>query len=229
MIDCIDYVITHKECNVDQDDLYKVLCVGGLRIQGMLCELDGENIAEYNTRLNETTGLYWIWKNTKSRFVGLSHYRRFFIADGKRLDAQTIRQILVREKYDMIMAPVRIGCSIYANIRGGSGNQLTVQTHDLFRKAIAEKQPEYVKAFDKVMAGNQMYYCGMFVTRRKLMNEYCKWLFSFLLDVVDQLDLEKCAGYKLRVAGYFCEAFWSVWLENHPELKVFDMPLEVIR
>lgn len=220
-----DYVITHLDYPINQDDLYKALCVGGFRKEGWLSAADGNNIEQYNDRINETTGLYWIWKNTKEKLVGMSHYRRFF-NDGERLDKERAEQIL--KNNDIILAPIQLGWSILDNIRMASGNALTNQAHELFRKEIAEKQPEYVEAFDRVMAGNFMYYCGMFVTSRKILNAYCKWLFSFLMDVVDGVDVSWCGFYEKRVCGYFCEAMWTVWLKNQ-DLTVYEMPLEVIR
>ena len=87
--DIVDYVITHKEYNIPQDEMYRKLCVGKYREDGELCEQDGENITQYNERINELTGLYWIWKNTESEYVGLSHYRRYFDEDGQRISKLT--------------------------------------------------------------------------------------------------------------------------------------------
>jgi hypothetical protein len=218
-----DYVITHKDYPIVEDDFYKALCVGGFRKDGWLCAADGNNIEQYNDRLNETTGLYWIWKNTKERTVGLSHYRRYF-KDGELLTKDRAEQIL--KTNDLIMAPIRIGWSILENIRMTCGSALTNEAHAKFRGAIEEKQPGYVEAFDRVMDGNFMYYCGMFVTSRKVLNAYCKWLFSFLPEVVENVDVSGRSGDDRRVCGYFSEAMWTVWLQNQA-LDVYEMPLEV--
>ena len=59
-IDLVDYVITHRDYDIPEDDMYKVLCVGKYRKDGALHEHDGDNITRYNERINELTGLYWI-------------------------------------------------------------------------------------------------------------------------------------------------------------------------
>ena len=220
----MNYVITHKDFPIGEDDFYKALCVGGFRKDGWLSAADGNNIEPYNDRLNETTGLYWIWKNTKDRTVGLSHYHRFF-NDGERLNKEKADEIL--KTNDIILAPIRLGWSILTNIGMASGEALSRSVCAMFREAIAEKQPQYVEAFDKVMNGNFMYYCGMFVTNRKTLNTYCKWLFSFLMDVVEKVDVSCLGFYEKRVCGYFCEAMWTVWLQNQA-LDVYEMPLEVV-
>ena len=68
MIDCIDYVITHKPYPIQQDDLYRTLCVGDYQEESALSERTGKNISVYNDRLNEVTGLYWIWNISRVSF-----------------------------------------------------------------------------------------------------------------------------------------------------------------
>ena len=207
----MDYVITHRDFPINQDDFYKALCVGGFRKEGWLSAADGANIEQYNEQLNETTGLYWIWKNTKDKMVGLSHYRRYF-NDGERLNKDKAEQIL--KTNDIILAPIQLGWSIARNIQMASGEMLGRSVGAMFREAIAEKQPNYVEAFDRVMDGNFMYYCGMFVTNRKVLNAYCKWLFSFLLDAADRIDVSECSTRQQRIAGYFAEVMPTVWLRE---------------
>ena len=234
MIDCINYVITHKEFPVRQDDLYRMLCVGGFRKDNALCELDGENIAAYNERINECTGLYWMWKNTSSEYVGLSHYRRWFYNwrfnnDRSRLDADRIQEILCDNGYDIILThPSWFKWRTYDNISLALDPNLNEKAHQEFLRAISEKQPEYLDAFEQVLMGNHMFICNMFVTRRELMNQYCEWLFSFLTDAADRIDVSECNTRKKRVAGYYAEMLPSVWILKHPEIRVYELPHEMV-
>lgn len=223
MIDCKNYVITHKAMPVHEDELYKGLCVGGIRYNDMLAEQDGENIMQYNDRINELTGLYWIWKNTDCEYVGLSHYRRFFTSnDGSRLNKDDISEIM--KEYDIILSPIVLPWSIYHNIGMASGYDLAAAAHEAFRESINKHQPEYVETFDQVMNETWMYRCNLFVTRREIMNTFCKWLFSFLLEATDKIDVSRLGFYEKRVCGYFGETMWTVWTrKNKPH--VYEMQI----
>jgi len=225
MFNCVDYVIMHKDWKVQEDDLYKALCVGGFRKDPFLCEMDGENIAEYNDRLNELTGLYWIWKNTSSEYVGLSHYRRFFDDGGKRIGKERIREILQDERYDIILAePVRLDWTVRNNIVGCMGYELDRKAYDAYTKAIRKRQPEYLDDFVQVMDGNSFHVCNMFVSSRKIMNEFCEWLFSFLTEAADMIDVAGMDYYQRRTPGYYAEALWSVWLMSQ-RYRVKNLPV----
>ena len=77
------YVITHKQFKY-ADELssgYTPMMVGANfnpNPQNYLTDNTGENISDKNKEYCELTGLYWIWKNSRSKNVGLAHYRRFF-------------------------------------------------------------------------------------------------------------------------------------------------------
>ena len=236
-IDCVNYVITHKPCEIKQDGLYRGLCVGGLRLDGMMCELDGENIAEYNERINETTGLYWMWKNADSEYLGLSHYRRWFFnarypGDESRLDAERIEEILVLNGYDMILTNQYVfHDSVFDGIVSSINYNyaLAVEGYNVFLEELREKHPEYVSAFHGVMKDRPAYLKGMFVTRREIVNAYCEWLFSFLPEAADRIDVSGFSpgARERRVAGFFAEFLWTVWMSMH-KYRVFTLPYPLV-
>ena len=229
--ECVDYVVTHKEYPIEEDDIYKTLCVGQYQKDGALSELDGDSIAQYNDKINECTGLYWIWKNTTSKYVGLSHYRRFFYRDMndsdriERLDKKRIKEILIDDDYDIILSlKLSLNWSVYRNMQQMVGEQFCEDGYDLFYDAIKEKQPGYLDAYVDMFNNNRMYACNMFVTRREILDEYCEWLFSFLLDVADKFDVSKGIDGQKRVVGYFAELMWTVWLAKQ-DLKIYELPI----
>ena len=72
-------VATHKEYQMPEDKLYLPLHVGafGKESIGYQRDDEGDNISQKNPYFSELTGLYYAWKNVKSDYIGLVHYRRY--------------------------------------------------------------------------------------------------------------------------------------------------------
>ena len=231
MIDCKNYVITHKECDVQEDNMYRILCVGDYRKEGLLTERSGDNISAYNARINECTGLYWIWKNTSSEYVGMCHYRRWFyncryVHDKSRLDADRVEELL--KDHDIILAnKVTFAWTVGNNCSIELGQDINEVANYEFFDLIRERQPDYLDDYCDVMDGHSMYVYNMFVTRREILNDYCEWLFSFLLDAADRLDIVGLSQKQQRIAGYYAEMMWTVWM-HHQNLKVCEQPCRML-
>lgn len=231
MIDCKNYIITHKEYPIEQDDMYRALCVGDYRCDGMLSEKDGENISRYNPRINECTGLYWIWKNTTSEYVGMCHYRRWFyncryIHDHSRLDANRVEELL-RDSDIILTEKSRFAWRLFDNCAIELGKDVNLAANSVFIDLIRDRQPEYLDAYCDAMEGNEMHIFNMFVTRRDVLNQYCEWLFSFLLDAADRISTEGLNTKQRRIAGYYAEMMWTVWLKNQ-KLRVHEQPCRMV-
>lgn len=222
------YVVTHRKYNIRHDFCYTPLCVGGYCQEGSLSEQRGENIAGLNQKINECTALYWIWKNTDSEYVGLNHYRRFFynnaiISMDNYLNPNRACEIL--EEYDIILpAAWQLGqTTVLDQIRVSIDRELCMKVHALMRRKIQEVQPGYLESFDSVMRGHTVFLCNMFLTRREILNQYCEWLFSFLISVAEEVDVEGYDKYSQRVVGFFAERMWTVWLRKN-KLKIRELP-----
>lgn len=232
-VDISVYVVTHKNYNVRSDCFYKPFCVGDYKKEGYLTEETGKNIAYLNPKINECTALYWIWKNTNTKYVGLNHYRRYFYANEIRsmdnyLDVEYASEIL--EEYDIILPkphPVN-KTKVLEEIRNSINQELCEKAYILFRSKIIEKQPNYVQAFDSVMEGNSAFLCNMFVTKREILERYCEWLFSFLLEVAEEMDVEGYDNYSQRVTGFFAERMWTVWLRKN-RLRIKELPYVIVK
>ena len=78
------YVVSHKKIDLADElpDGYIPFYVGPNRAElaahrGVPDGL-ADNIASLNSSFCELTAMYWIWKNDKSQYKGLVHYRRLF-------------------------------------------------------------------------------------------------------------------------------------------------------
>ena len=74
------FIACHKKCDLPTQEGYVPLHVGaeGKNDLGLIKDSTGDNISLKNPNFCELTGLYWMWKNTKSKYIGLVHYRRYF-------------------------------------------------------------------------------------------------------------------------------------------------------
>jgi len=246
------YVVTHKDVELSAlPEGYRIIHAGHALAQndfGYLGDDTGENISRLNTFLDEITALYWIWKNTAHTHTGIVHYRRFFtsnddlpcFADENKffsakdiLSAAEIVQIL--RDYDIIVNTEFLADRNQLELMIFSTGQpdLVRASEQIVRKHLAENQPDYLETYDEVFNGFVFFICGIFLTRRNILNAYCEWLFSFMLDAtIDMRDNIILGGQKLedvphvysRMMSYFSERMLTVWLtKNHLRIKTLPI------
>lgn len=219
-------VATHKKCEMPKDKMYLPLHVGAQgKVDGDGTPLDfgfvkdntGENISEKNYCLGTQTGLYWMWKNLDADYLGLVHYRRFFV--GKNVDKKNmLSSVLTYDELQPMLSQYKVFVpkkrhyyieSVYSHYAHTlDGSQL-----DITRKIIAEKSPEYLNAFDTVMKRASAYIFNMMILEKKLMHDYCSWLFSVLLEVEQRVDKTGMTDFEKRFCGRISERLFNVWLE----------------
>lgn len=225
------YVVTHRAYNVMQDELYRPICVGDKYYkEGYLSEQKGENISYLNHKINECTALYWIWKNTSCEYVGLNHYRRYFynndiLSEGNYLDNITIYRIF--QNYEIILPKHEYLCgvSVEEQMRMTINEDAFACGYEAVRRAMTAHQPEYLDAFEAVMHGSKLFTCNMFVTSRAILNRYCEWLFSFIIEAAENVDVQEYDSYSQRVIGFFAERMLTVWLFKH-DFKIKELPID---
>ncbi|MCR2048722.1 DUF4422 domain-containing protein [Acetatifactor muris] len=223
------YVVTHKKYNIKNDDLYKPICVGdNYYNETYLSEKNGDNISALNEKINECTALYWIWKNTKEEYIGLNHYRRYFYDSNMRICGNFLcKETIERqfEKYDILLPSLSRTYYVLEEIRRSVSDEETFKRgYEIIRSRIEEQQPDYIAAFDSVMHGHREYICNLFVMKRDIFEAYCEWLFSFLIDVANQMDVSRCTGNSRRVIGFFAERMLTVWLFRQ-DLRIKELPI----
>lgn len=219
------YVMTHKKFPEPTDPLYVPLHVGAALHAPLpyISDDTGDNISVKNPNFCELTGLYWVWKNDpESDVVGLCHYRRFFVDEnGKKLGLEFVNAAL--KKYDVIMTPQFV-------LKSGTLWEHYVSEHHeqdlvVLRSAIEKLYPEYLAAFDEVMGGSRSYFANMFITRKSLADEYCKWLFDILFETEKNLDISGYDAYNSRVFGFLSERMLTVWLHKRG-LRIWEQDVE---
>lgn len=235
LIDMLIYVATHKSFDTSiLPKSYIPLHVGmeGKVSLGYLGDNTGDNISLKNDKYCELTGLYWIWKNSQEDIVGLCHYRRFFVSKVAYslkvlfgvncgiLKEQSIKRKL--RKHDMIVYPFYVakGKTIYQRFAEGHNSK----DLDAVRNAIEKLYPDYLADYDLIMNGREFYYANMFIARKEVINEYCKWLFDVFFEAEKHIDTSGYDSYQKRVMGFISERVFEVWI-THNKINICKMPV----
>ena len=229
------YVISHKEYKMPQDKIYCPLQVGkGAQITGYLRDDSGENIALKNPNYCELTGQYWAWKNRKTDVKGLVHYRRLF-TNGKNpygskeskydklLDEATLGTLL--KQYDLILPKKR---NYYIeSLWSHYEHSHNIEGLEVTREVIAEKNPDYLPAFDQVMKHKKAHMFNMMIAKSEIFDAYSAWLFDILFEVEKRVDISDYSQSEARIFGYISELLLDVWIEvNQP--KYCELPVAFI-
>lgn len=218
------YVATHKMANFPKQDIYIPLHVGaeGKEDLGYLKDNTGDNISIKNKNYCELTATYWIMKNDNSDIVGLTHYRRYFF---KNIYSNSFKNILEKQEILEILKNYDIIVPKKTNLDYNVKKQYEVVHHlkDLeeCKNIIKEKYPQYEQAFNKIMNDYKMHTCNMFISKKKLFNEYYTWLFDILFELEKRVDISNYDDYNKRIYGFLSERLFNVWLEkNKTDLKI---------
>ena len=229
------FVMTHKETFIPEIECYFPLLVGACN----KCELKkiytitddtGENISIKNLHYCELTGLYWLWKNVHTDYIGVCHYRRYFTR--ARMYSKKTKYYL-REKdiekilknYDMIV-PERRKCdnTIPNIVRVAPNIKDLIEIKD----ALSAVCPEYVEDYDAFLKQNSFYLYNMMITTKTLFDEYCEWLFPVLEYIEEHHDMTTESRYRQRLYGFLAERLLFVWLHHNvpceriKEMKVIN-------
>ncbi|WP_158231516.1 DUF4422 domain-containing protein [Microbacterium sediminis] len=216
------FVAAHKPYDMPDDGVYEPIHVGHANATvktGFTADDTGDNISARNASYCELTGLYWFWRNTNHDAYGLAHYRRYFAGSGWRgvatgeemRDWLNAADVIVPRRRNYVIETVR---SQYTRAHHGSDL-------DAARTAIAELSPDYLLAFDRVMARRTLSLYNMFLMRRELLDDYAKWVFTILERASRDIDVSSYGPQQKRVFGYLGERLFNVWLEkNADRLKV---------
>jgi hypothetical protein len=227
-------VATHKEYPFPKDPLYIPIHVGKTLSDkqiNILSDDSGDNISSKNQSFCELTALYWAWKNDFFKdcdVCGLVHYRRYFYGSGRFLSKSILTEeeigSLMRE-YDVLLPRKRnyVIETVYTHY----ANAHYQEDMDAAREVVALLAPEFVYAFDEVMARRKLHLYNMFVMKTDLFAQYCEWLFSILFELERRLDISVYDDNQKRVFGYIGERLFNVWLRQKKpkckELKVVNL------
>ena len=210
-------VATHIPYETKDDELYLPVFVGAAASELNLPyqrDDEGENISVKNRYYCELTALYWAYKNLDYEYLGLCHYRRYFQLNGKIMDKKMAECLL--KDYPVIL-PVKRNYYIetaYTQYIHAHGKE----SIDTARQVIGEFYPEYLDSFDKAMNKRSLHIYNMFVMRKDIMDDYCKFLFDVLFKVEERITVSD------RIFGYLGERLLDVYILKN-NIRYWELPV----
>lgn len=208
------YVVTHKEFRRVNNEGYIYIGVGTFDSKHSNDNV-GDNISNLNSKINECTALYWIWKNEHKDIVGLNHYRRLFESEiNEGWPIQTVEAKMLLEHYDIVLARrLVLERTIVEQMKkeickeAFESSWMVIQ--DIFKKRGNYEQQTFMD-----FCNNRILFpCNMFVMRRERLNSYCEWLFPILFEMIERINISECwDDYSKRVIGFWAERLLTVWV-----------------
>lgn len=211
------FVITHRKLFLKVPENYKIIGVGKYGKENsktILCDSIGENIANKNANYCELTAIYWLWKNYDlPDYIGICHYRRFFVNGIKSKIYSTNKLEEIMQKYDVIL-PYKV--KEKPDVWGYFANSISGREKDLLslEELIRKDYPDYYDYFEKVMHSRSASFCNMMVMKKADFNNYCSWLFELLEKYEKMVDLEDYTKQEQRIYGFMSEFLLNVWIEK---------------
>jgi hypothetical protein len=228
------FVGYYKPNTIFKSDVYQPIltCDTDWNPEGFIKDNTGINIASQNPYYGELTGHYWVWKNfvpnTKAKYIGFCHYRRFldfnitpqeslpyepilekdFKKKFKQYSEKKIMEII--DGYDLILPePAFFRSILYTQyMKWHPNNEM-----NLALNIIRDFYPQYVEITKKVMAVHAMHTCLNFIMKKELFNEYMEWAFGILNKLDEKVDWTKYTDYsEIRTPAFIMERFFNIWL-----------------
>lgn len=205
------FTMTHKKFDEPKDQIYIPLHVGraGAGDLGYLGDHTGDNISALNCYYSELTGIYWIWKNIRTKdYVGVCHYRRYLVDENDVILTERMYEDLLQE-YDLVTTKVlRLNCAYYDGYAANHHIKDLIETGNV----IQEKYPEYYDTYERIVHSNRTLFGNIMVTTKELFDEYAAWLFDIFFEVQKRIDIDSYDDYHKRVFGFISEILLLVWI-----------------
>ena len=220
-------IATHRDYRMPSDPMYLPLQVGKALHSdvdlGFATDDTGDNISAKNNWYSELTGLYWLWKNVKTPYKGLVHYRRYLGTRdlNRRLKrGDRFNKIVGSDEVREFMSDVDIIVPnrrhyVVETVYSHYGHTFDARQFDVTREILAEAQPQYVDAFDRLMRARSAHIFNMFIMSSERCDEYCSWLFPILFELEGRLPPDSYDAFGARYLGRVSERLLDVWLDTN--------------
>jgi len=187
-----------------------------------------DNIDNLNPWYCEASALYSLWKNSTADIIGLEHYRRFFVSNGKILNEEQIKSKL--KENDIIACEMKLKSpTIDAGFRKGFvGFPWTKEkrckihwmlTDFLNHLSATEKYAEMSKFMQNELNHSSAFFKGnMFIAKRSVVEPWFEMMFTELESYLKSKNI-KLDESNLRSIGWLFEYLFLPWC-HYMKLKI---------
>ena len=227
------------------------------KFDGMCQDNIGINISEKNPMYCELTAQYWAWKNVDVEYYGFFHYRRY-LSFNEKINEKTnewnvvIKNYLTKKQTDdmyigdkylqhvrelvfkhdvLTMKPIDLkkacGLTVYEQYKK-DGVKLHVKDLDIMLDIIKEKYPNFYDTAKKYLNGYTAYIGNVFIMKKDIFGEYCKWLFDILSEFEKRVDMSLYSVEGYRTPGHLGERLFGIyytWLMNNKNINEKELQL----
>lgn len=213
------YQATHSNsCMIEKDYMIPIQAGAALtenRIADLTDDI-GDNISRKNRQYCELTVLYWIWKNSKSDYVGLCHYRRKFSFE------QQSQIISLLDDYDAIVA---CPYQFRINLKREYEKYHRKQDLEVLMEILEQRNDGSADTAKEVLADNLLYPYNMMIMKKIELEKYCKWLFEILEEIETRIKPGERSEYQNRYIGFLAERLFTIYIKRY-SLRVYSDSLQ---
>jgi hypothetical protein len=203
---------------------------------------EGDNISSKNKSFCELTALYWAWKNLNTDYIGLCHYRRYFLfnynsifkfdripilhSDSVFLNNVNISEFNLKniiDTYGVITTHPRI---TVGTIEESYSNDKAKFIKDflIMKDIIIEKYPSYQDNMNIHFSQSKLRHYNMFIMSKLDYDKYCNWLFDILFECEKRINITEYNEVQKRVFGFLAERLFSLYIFHNFENK-YEVPV----
>ena len=152
-------------------------------------------------------------------YIGLAHYRRHFMYTKKSNNDKFLNVLTYKEandlleKNDVILPKKRnyIIETLYNHYK----HTMYVEPLDETRNVIKKLYPDYLDEFDNLKKRRSAHMFNMFIMKKEIFDDYCKWLFDILFELEKRVDNTQYDNFHARFYGRISELLLDVYLRKN--------------
>jgi len=224
------YAAYHAPIPLDHFSDITPLAVGpmskGLEDTGRITDRLGDGSALNNERWSELSGIYKIWKEAPSAYVGFCHYRRIFDLRPGATIAERFSRISLAQfpqmaaAYNDTLQPLLAQDTLLLpkpEIVEGSLFDQYHMNHNindlcLTLKILNREFPELSDAAQTIFHSNELYANNMFITNWTNFDEICQIWFKVLTAFEEQKPVPNANRYQRRDISFLAERIFTIWV-----------------